>query len=130
MINWFNILYSINHYSSMICYKSVNVNYMTVYSLLKINNESLLFTLFRNSNSPDMQIMFFTYDIHRKIHDYSITLSAFSKCDILYLIYATDNHPLYNIFNKTMCKHLIYYIYLEINKAQQLTNEALEDLYK
>lgn len=127
MINWFSILYSIQHYSPMIHHKSVIKDYTTIYSLLRIYDDPLLFTFFRDSNNPDLQIMFFTYNTYRKIRDYSISLSAFPKCDILYLVYATDNHSLYNIFNKTMCKHLIYYMYLETDKARQLINEVLED---
>lgn len=127
MISWFNWLYSIQYYSPMVRQKSIVKDYSTIYSLLKINDTPLLITFFRDFNSADLQIMFFTYDIHRKIHDYSITLSAFPKSDILYLVYAIDNHPLYNIFNKVMYKHLIYYIYLETDKARQLIDQVLED---
>lgn len=127
MINWFNWLYSIQHYSPMVRQKSVVKDYSAIYSLLKIEDTPLLITFFRDSNSVDLQIMFFTYDVHRKIRDYSITLSAFPKSDKLYLVYAIDNHLLHNIFNKVMCKHLIYYMYLETDKARQLINEVLED---
>ena len=111
----------------MVRQKSIVKDYSTIYSLLKIEDTPLLITFFIDSNSVDLQIMFFTYDIHRKIHDYSITLSAFPKSDTLYLVYVIDNHPLYSIFNEVMCKYLIYYMYLETNKARQLINEVLED---
>lgn len=127
MINWFNWLYSIQHYSPMIRSKSVVKDYSTVYSLLRINDRPLLITFHRDPNSPGLEIMFFTQNIHRRFPDYSISLSAFPNCDILYLVYAIDNHPLYNIFNKVMCKHLIYYMFLETDKARQLINEVLED---
>lgn len=127
MINWFNWLYSIQHYSPMVRQKSIVKDYSTIYSLLKIEDTPLLITFFRDSNSVDLQIMFFTYDLNRKIRDYSITLSAFPKSDKLYLVYAIDNHLLYNIFNKVMCEYLIYYMYLETDKARQLINEVLED---
>lgn len=127
MINWFNWLYSIQHYSPMVRQKSVVKDYSAIYSLLKIENTPLLITFFRDSNNVDLQIMFFTYNIHRKIRDYSITLSAFSKSNKLYLVYAIDNHLLHNIFNKVMCEYLIYYMYLETDKARQLINEVLED---
>ena len=127
MINWFNWLYLIQHYSPMVRQKSVVKDYSAIYSLLKIKDTPLLITFFRDFNSPDLQIMFFTYDVHRKIRDYSITLSAFPKSNKLYLVYAIDNHPLYNIFNEVMCKYLIYYMYLETDKARQLINEVIED---
>ena len=127
MINWFNWLYSIQHYSPMVRQKSIVKDYSAIYSLLKIEDTPLLITFFRDSNSVDLQIMFFTYDLNRKIRDYSITLSAFPKIDKLYLVYAIDNHLLHNIFNKVMCKYLIYYMYLETDKARQLINEVLED---
>ena len=127
MINWFNWLYSIQHYSPMVRQKSVVKDYSAIYSLLKIEDTPLLITFFKNSNSVDLQIMFFIYDVHRKIRDYSITLSAFPKSDKLYLVYAIDNHLLYDIINENMCKHLIYYMYLETDKARQLINEVLED---
>lgn len=127
MINWFNWLYSIQHYSPMVRQKSIVKDYSAIYSLLKIEDTPLLITFFRDSNSVDLQIMFFTYDLNRKIRDYSITLSAFPKSNILYLVYAIDNHPLYNIFNKIMCKHLIYYMFLETDKARQLIDQVLED---
>ena len=127
MINWFNWLYSIQHYSPIVRQKSVVKDYSAIYSLLKIEDTPLLITFFRDSNSVDLQIMFFTYDIHRKIRDYSITLSAFPNSNTLYLVYAIDNHLLYNIFNKIMCKYLIYYMYLETDKARQSINKVLED---
>ena len=127
MINWFNLLYSIQHYSPMVRQKSVVKDYSAIYSLLKIEDTPLLITFFRDFNSPDLQIMFFTYDVHRKIRDYSITLSAFPKSNTLYLVYAIDNHLLHNIFNKVMCKYLIYYMYLETDKARQLIYEVLKD---
>lgn len=127
MINWFNWLYLIQHYSPMVRHKSVVKDYSTIYSLLKINDESLLITFFSNFSSPDLQVMFFTYDMNRKIRNYSITLSAFPNCDKLYLVYVIDNHSLHNIFSEVMCKHLIYYMYLETDKARQLINEVLED---
>lgn len=127
MINWFNCLYLIQHYSPMIHQKSVVKDYSAIYSLLRINNEPLLFTFFSNFSSPDLQVMFFTYDINRKIRDYSITLSAFPNCNNLYLVYAIDNHLLYNIFNEVTCKHLIYYMYLETDKVRQSINKILED---
>lgn len=119
MINWFNWLYSIQHYSPMVRQKSVVKDYSAIYSLLKIEDIPLLITFFRDSNSVDLQVMFFTYDLNRKIRDYSITLSAFPKSNKLYLVYAIDNHLLHNIFNKVMCKHLIYYMFLETDKARQ-----------
>lgn len=127
MINWFNWLYLIQHYSPMIRQKSVVKNYSTIYSLLKINDEPLLITFFSNFNSPDLQVMFFTYDMNRKIRDYSITLSAFPNCDKLYLVYAINNHLLHNIFNEIMCKYLIYYMFLETDKARQSIDQVLED---
>lgn len=127
MINWFNWLYSIQHYSPMVRQKSVVKDYSAIYSLLKIEDTPLLITFFRDSNSVDLQIMFFTYDLNRKIRDYSITLSAFPKSDKLYLVYAIDNHLLHNIFNKFMCKYLIYYMFLETDKARQLIDQVLED---
>ena len=127
MINWFNWLYSIQHYSPMVRQKSVVKDYSTIYSLLKIEDTPLLITFFRDSNSADLQIMFFTYDLNRRVHDYSITLSAFPNSNTLYLVYAIDNHLLYNIFNKIMCKYLIYYMYLETDKARQSINKILED---
>ena len=127
MINWFNWLYSIQHYSPMVRQKSVVKDYSTIYFLLKIEDTPLLITFFRDSNSADLQIMFFTYDVHRRIHNYSITLSAFPNSNTLYLVYAIDNHLLYNIFNKIMCKYLIYYMYLETDKARQSINKVLED---
>lgn len=127
MINWFKLLYLINHYSPMVRQKSIIKDYSAIYSLLKIEDTPLLITFFRNFNGPDLQIMFFTYDLNRKIRDYSITLSVFPKCDILYLVYATDNHSLYSILNKVMCKHLIYYMFLETDKARQSINQVLED---
>lgn len=119
MINWFNWLYSIQHYSPMVRQKSIVKDYSAIYSLLKIEDTPLLITFFRDSNNVDLQIMFFTYDLNRKIRDYSITLSAFPKSDKLYLVYAIDNHLLHNIFNKVMCEHLIYYMFLETDKARQ-----------
>lgn len=127
MINWFNWLYSIQHYSPMVRQKSIVKDYSAIYSLLKIEDTPLLITFFRDSNSVDLQIMFFTYDLNRKIRDYSITLSAFPKSNKLYLVYAIDNHLLHNIFNEVMCKYLIYYMYLETDKARQLIIEVLED---
>lgn len=127
MINWFNWLYSIQYYSSMVRQKSVVKDYSTIYSLLKIEDTPLLITFFRDSNSVDLQIMFFTYDLNRRIRDYSITLSAFPNSNKLYLVYAIDNHLLHNIFNEIMCKYLIYYMYLETDKARQLIDEVLED---
>lgn len=127
MINWFNWLYSIQHYSPMVRQKSIVKDYSAIYSLLEIEDTPLLITFFRDSNSVDLQVMFFTYDLNRKIRDYSITLSAFPKSDKLYLVYAIDNHLLHNIFNKVMCEYLIYYMYLETDKARQLINEVLED---
>ena len=127
MINWFNWLCSIQHYSPMVRQKSIVKDYSAIYSLLKIENTPLLITFFRDSNSVDLQIMFFTYDAHREIRDYSITLSAFPKSNKLYLVYAIDNHLLHNIFNEVMCKYLIYYMYLETDKARQSINEVLED---
>jgi hypothetical protein len=111
----------------MIRQKSIVKDYSAIYSLLKIEDTPLLITFFRDSNSVDLQVMFFTYNVHRKIRDYSITLSAFPKNDKLYLVYAIDNHLLHNIFNKVMCEHLIYYMYLETDKARQSINEVLED---
>ena len=127
MINWFNWLYSIQHYSPMVRQKSIVKDYSTIYSLLKIEDTPLLITFFRDSNSVDLQIMFFTYDVHREIRNYSITLSAFPKSNKLYLVYAINNNLLYNIFNEVMCKYLIYYMYLETDKARQLIDEVLED---
>ena len=127
MINWFNWLYSIQHYSPMVRQKSIVKDYSAIYSLLKIEDIPLLITFFRDSNSIDLQVMFFTYDLNRKIRDYSIILSAFPKSDKLYLVYAIDNHPLYNIFNKIICKNLIYYMYLETDKARQLIEEVLKE---
>ena len=127
MINWFNWLYSIQHYSPMVRQKSIVKDYSEIYSLLKIEDTPLLITFFRDSNSVDLQVMFFTYNIHREIRNYSITLSAFPKSNKLYLVYAIDNNLLYNIFNEVMCKYLIYYMYLETDKARQLINEVLED---
>jgi hypothetical protein len=111
----------------MVRQKSIVKDYSAIYSLLKIEDTPLLITFFRDSNSVDLQVMFFTYNVHRKIRDYSITLSAFPKSDKLYLVYAIDNYLLYNIFNKVMCEHLIYYMYLETDKARQSINEVLED---
>ena len=127
MINWFNWLYSIQHYSPMVRQKSVVKDYSAIYSLLEIEDTPLLITFFRDSNSVDLQVMFFTYDLNRKIRDYSITLSAFPKSNKLYLVYAIDNHLLHNIFNKVMCKYLIYYMFLETDKARQLIDQVLED---
>lgn len=127
MINWYNWLYSIQHYSPMVRQKSIVKDYSAIYSLLKIEDTPLLITFFIDSNSVDLQIMFFTYDVHREIRNYSITLSAFPKSNKLYLVYAIDNHLLHNIFNEVMCKYLIYYMYLETDKARQLINEVLED---
>lgn len=127
MINWFNWLYLIQHYSPMVRRKSVVKDYSTIYSLLKIEDTPLLITFFRDSNNVDLQIMFFTYDLNRKIRDHSITLSAFPKSNKLYLVYAIDNHLLHNIFNKVMCKYLIYYMFLETDKARQLIDQVLED---
>jgi hypothetical protein len=111
----------------MVRQKSIVKDYSAIYSLLKIEDTPLLITFFRDSNSVDLQIMFFTYDLNRKIRDYSITLSAFPKSDKLYLVYAIDNHLLHNIFNKVMCKYLIYYMFLETDKARQLIDQVLED---
>lgn len=71
--------------------------------------------------------MFFTYDLNRKIRDYSITLSVFPNSNKLYLVYAIDNHLLHNIFNKVMCEYLIYYMFLETDKARQSIDQVLED---
>ena len=124
----------VEEYAHELFYDTFNSNfnsslYVTsaIYSLLKIEDTPLLITFFRDSNSVDLQIMFFTYDVHREIRNYSITLSAFPKSDKLYLVYTIDNHLLYNIFNEVMCKYLIYYMYLETDKARQLINEVLED---
>lgn len=45
MINWFNWLYSIHHYSPMIFPESITIEYSKLYPFLKINDEPLLFTI-------------------------------------------------------------------------------------
>lgn len=127
MINWFNWLYSIHHYSPMIFPESITIEYSKLYPFLKINDEPLLFTISNDSNHLDINIVFFTYNLRRKIYEYSIHLSACIKSGKIYPIYATDNNILYNIFNEIMCKHLIYYMYLETDKARQLIEEVLEE---
>ena len=127
MINWFKLLYSINHYSPMVRIKSSIKDYSTIYYLLRIDDELLYFTFFNSSDTIDFQVMFFTYNIRRNIREYSITLAAFQNNGKMHQVYAMDNHLLYNIINKNMCKHLIYYMYLETDKARQLIDEVLEE---
>jgi len=86
-----------------------------------------LFTISNDPNHLDINIVFFTYNLRRKIYKYSIHLSACIKSGKIYLIYAIDNNILYNIFNENMCKHLIYYMYLETDKARQLIDNVLEE---
>lgn len=127
MINWFNWLYSIHHYSPMVRNKKIDKNYLTAYSLLKIENKILFVTFLNDPNCVDFQVVFFTYNINKEIQEYSITLSVSATSGKLYLVYATDRSILYDIINENMCKHLIYYMYLETDKARQLINEVLED---
>ena len=118
MINWFKLLYSINHYSPMVRIKSSIKDYSTIYYLLRIDDELLYFTFFNSSDTIDFQVMFFTYNIRRNIREYSITLAAFQNNGKMHQVYTMDN--------KNMCKHLIYYMYLETDKARQLIDEVLE----
>lgn len=127
MINWFKLLYSINHYSPMVRIKSSIKDYSIIYYLLRIDDELLYFTFFNNPETVGFQIMFFTYNIRRNIREYSITLAAFSNNGRIRPVYVTDNYMLHNIFNGSMCKYLIYYMYLETDKARQLIDEVLEE---
>lgn len=127
MINWFKLLYSISHYSPMVRIKSSIKDYSIIYYLLRIDDEPLYFTFFNNPETVGFQIMFFTYNIRRNIREYSITLAAFPNDGRIRPVYVTDNYMLHNIFNGSMCKYLIYYMYLETDKARQMVNEVLEE---
>jgi hypothetical protein len=111
----------------MVRNKGININYIPAYFLLKIDNERLLFTFFNGPDTPGLQIMFFTHNFQKSIHKYSIALEAYQNNKKLYLVYAADNHLLYNIINKNICKYLIYYLYLETDKARQLIDNVLEE---
>ena len=127
MINWFKLTYLAHRYSQMVRNKKVDKDYLTAYSLLKIDNKIVFVTFLNNPNCVDFQVVFFTYNINKEIQEYSITLSVSATSGKLYLVYATDRSILYDIINENMCKHLIYYMYLETNKARQLIEEVLED---
>ena len=127
MINWFKLTYLAHHYSPMVRNKKVDKDYLTAYSLLKIDNKIVFVTFLNDPNCVDFQVVFFTYNINKEIQEYSITLSVSATSGKLYLVYATDRSILYDIINENMCKHLIYYMYLETDKARQLIEEVLED---
>ena len=127
MINWFKLTYLAHRYSPMVRNKKVDKDYLTAYSLLKIDNKIIFVTFLNDPNCVDFQVVFFTYNINKEIQEYSITLSVSATSGKLYLVYAIDNHLLHNIFNKVMCKYLIYYMFLETDKARQLIDQVLED---
>jgi hypothetical protein len=127
MINWFKLTYLAHRYSPIIRNKKVDKDYLTAYSLLKIENKIVFVTFLNSPDCVDFQVVFFTHNINKEIQEYSITLSVSATSGKLYLVYATDNHLLYNIINKSMCKHLIYYMYLETDKARQLIDNVLEE---
>lgn len=127
MINWFKLAYLAHRYSPMVRNKKVDKDYLTAYSLLKIENKILFVTFLNDPSCIDFQVVFFTYNINKEIQEYSITLSVSATSGKIYPIYTTDNNILYNIFNEIMCKHLIYYMYLETDKARQLIEEELEE---
>lgn len=127
MINWFKLTYLAHRYSLMVRNKKIDKDYLTAYSLLKIDNKIVFVTFLNDSNCVDFQVVFFTYNINKEIQEYSITLSISATSGKLYLVYATDRSILYNIINENMCKHLIYYMYLETDKARQLIEEVLDE---
>ena len=127
MINWFKLTYLAHRYSQMVRNKKVDKDYLTAYSLLKIDNKIVFVTFLNDPNCVDFQVVFFTYNINKEIQEYSITLSVSATSGKLYLVYATDRSILYDIINENMCKHLIYYMYLETDKARQLIEEVLEE---
>lgn len=127
MINWFKLTYLVHRYSPIVRNKKVDKDYLTAYSLLKIENKIVFVTFLNDPNCVDFQVVFFTYNINKEeIQEYSITLSVSATSGKLYLVYATDRSILYDIINENMCKHLIYYMYLETGKARQLIEEVLE----
>lgn len=127
MINWFKLAYLAHRYSPIVRNKKVDKDYLTAYSLLKIENKIVFVTFLNDHNCVDFQVVFFTYNINKEIQEYSITLSVSATSGKLYLVYATDCSILYDIINENMCKHLIYYMYLETDKARQLIDNVLEE---
>ena len=127
MINWFKLVYLAHLYSPKVRNKKVDKDYLTAYSLLKIDNKIVFVTFLNDPNCVDFQVVFFTYNINKEIQEYSITLSVSATSGKLYLVYATDRSILYDIINENMCKHLIYYMYLETDKVRQLIEEVLEE---
>ena len=127
MINWFKLAYLTHRHSPIVRNKKVDKDYLTAYSLLKIENKIVFVTFLNDPNCIDFQVVFFTYNINKEIQEYSITLSASATSGKLYLVYATDRSILYDIINENMCKHLIYYMYLETGKARQLVDKVLKD---
>lgn len=127
MINWFKLTYLAHRYSPMVRNKKIDKDYLTAYSLLKIDNKIVFVTFLNDPNCVDFQVVFFTYNINKEIQEYSITLSVSAISGKLYLVYATDRSILYDIINENMCKHLIYYMYLKTDKARQLIEKVLEE---
>ena len=76
MINWFKLTYLAHRYSPMVRNKKVDKDYLTAYSLLKIENKILFVTFLNDPNCVDFQVVFFTYNINKEIQEYSITLSV------------------------------------------------------
>lgn len=53
MINWFKLAYLAHRYSPMVRNKKVDKDYLTAYSLLKIENKILFVTFLNDPNCVD-----------------------------------------------------------------------------